>query len=522
MALLFLGSRVPVGAMPAQLEVQGNQIVTNAGCTVTLKGVDVDSLEYEANGFGSNPTGGGITATAAEAVTAWKANIIRLPLNQDYWFGCDGGGASYQALVDDIVNFCDANNAYVILDLHWSGATTVGATSPCGAGWGSANSLNNGHQLYMPDDNSVTFWASVASRYKNNPAVLFDLFNEPYDYQGDGWSVWLNGGTDTGVTPSFHTPGMKALMSSVRGTGANNLLVVGGLDYAYDLTGLVNNSCGGPCSLTDSGGGNGVMYASHIYPYKGSVPWTPADGNNKITVATGLFPVIISEFGENLTNNGGYSPDPDTNGTWDQTLLDWIDGNNTTSYHYAATAWDFHTSSSPDLLVNWQYTPTTYHGVPIYNWLSTPVPSCLAPTDTPTPGPCMAGGFTCTPTFTPTRTPTPTITPTATITLTPTVTATPNPGSFIPYPNPTDGKAPISFYYNVTGPATEVDLRIVTVANRTIFKDKKLLIGSGQHLYSLNWSGAGLNLANGLYYFVVSVKDNAQQTRRIMRVLVLR
>ncbi len=522
--LIFAFARVPAWAASAQLTVQGNQVIANGGCTVRLKGVDVDSLEYESDGFGSNPSGGGITASAAEAVTAWNANIIRLPLNQDYWFGCGGGGtngAAYQAMVDEIVNFCNANNAYVILDLHWSGATTIGATAPCGSPWGNANSLNNGHQLYMPDDNSVTFWSSVATRYANNPAVLFDLFNEPYDYQGNGWTVWFNGGTDTAVTPSFHTPGMKALMTAVRATGANNVLVIGGLDYAYDLSGVTSNSCGGPCSLVDSGGGNGVIYASHIYPYKGSNPWVPSDGNAKILTATQYFPVIISEFGENGSITG-YTPNPDTNGAWDQTLLNWINGSNISSYKFHATAWDFHTSSSPDLLVNWQYTPTTYHGVPVYNWLATPVAACVAATPTDTPGPCMAGGFTCTPSFTPTLTPTITITPTPTVTLTPTVTSTPNPGSLMPFPNPSDGQSPVSFYYNVTGPTTGIDLKVFTVANRLIFKDAGLDTSLGQHIYGLNWAQRNLHPANGLYYFLVTFHDNGQQTRQIMKELVIR
>src|SRR5208282_6891149 len=102
-------------------------------------------------------------------------------------FGCDGNTtAAYQGLVDNIVSVCSANNAYALLDLHWSG-TAASASPPClGAGWGSATGQQN-----MPDDNSVTFWSSVAARYANNPAVLFDLYNEPHD---DPWMTWRNGG----------------------------------------------------------------------------------------------------------------------------------------------------------------------------------------------------------------------------------------------------------------------------------------------------------------------------------------
>jgi len=36
-----------------------------------------------------------------------------------------------------------------------------------------------------PDaDHSPAFWASVAATFARDPGVIFDLFNEPYDYWG--------------------------------------------------------------------------------------------------------------------------------------------------------------------------------------------------------------------------------------------------------------------------------------------------------------------------------------------------
>ena len=46
----------------------------------------------------------------------------------------------------------------------------------------------------MPDRNSLTFWKDVAEIYKDHPAVLFDLYNEPHDVS---WDVWLKGGKVT-------------------------------------------------------------------------------------------------------------------------------------------------------------------------------------------------------------------------------------------------------------------------------------------------------------------------------------
>jgi len=412
--LLTLGNSVAM-ATSAQLitrvdAVNGGKILSaNSGCTVRLKGVDVDSLEY--NSTGDNV----ILNTVAEAVTAWNANVIRLPLSQDYWFGCGSNISNYQALVDGIVNFCLSNNAYVLLDLHWSGNQT-GSTDPCGAGWGNDHTLNSGHQLNMPDDNSVTFWSSVAARYANNPAVLFDLYNEPHD---DPWLTWRNGGTSGS---GFHTPGLQALLNTIRNTGANNVVVAGGLNWAYDLTGIVNNSCGSvPCALTETSTGNGIIYATHIYPWKGTgAYWTPTDGNTYIAVA-GQYPIFVGEFGEGGTTAAsatitGFTPDPDVNGAWMGTVLSWMD-----SLGISGTAWDMNTGSSPILITDWAYTPSAWEGVTVKSWLSNAVPVCNLPTYTPTSTdtPCMVNGNTCTPssTFTPTVTNTPTSTPTVTPTV---------------------------------------------------------------------------------------------------------
>jgi hypothetical protein len=84
----------------------------------------------------------------------------------------------------------------------------------------------------MPDANAVTFWTDVATRYANHPAVLFNIFNEPY---GVTWTVWRDGGDSNS---GYQTPGMQALLNTVRATGAHNIVVCGGLDWAYDLSGV--------------------------------------------------------------------------------------------------------------------------------------------------------------------------------------------------------------------------------------------------------------------------------------------
>ncbi|MEX2382316.1 MAG: cellulase family glycosylhydrolase [Opitutales bacterium] len=47
------------------------------------------------------------------------------------------------------------------------------------------------HHYRARREEDLDFWKDAAVRYKNNPAVLFDLINEPH---GTRREVWRNGG----------------------------------------------------------------------------------------------------------------------------------------------------------------------------------------------------------------------------------------------------------------------------------------------------------------------------------------
>ena len=90
----------------------------------------------------------------------------------------------------------------------------------------------------MPDrDHSLTFWQQVAASYANAPNVVFDLFNEPFpDSNQDtaaAWMCWRDGGSCAGV--AYTAAGMQELVNSVRGTGAQNVIMLGGVQYSNAL-----------------------------------------------------------------------------------------------------------------------------------------------------------------------------------------------------------------------------------------------------------------------------------------------
>ncbi len=309
---------------PPSLKVAGNRLKTSEGAAVRLEGVNIASLEWKAQGDN-------VLKSVAVAIDDWGANIIRLPLSQDRWFGKakeqNDGGAAYRKLVKQVVDAVAARKCYVILDLHWSDCNV----------WGQ-----NIGQHCMPDDNSLAFWEAVAPIYANHPAVLFGLYNEPF---GVSWEIWRNGGSVTENIGkgkvTYHTPGMQKLVDTIRSKGAKNVIVVGGLDWAYDLRGI-----GKGFALTDATGA-GILYDTHIYPWKRN--W-----DQYVTVVLEKHAVLVGECG---CESDGKNEDPKT---WAPKILDYIE-----KHQLNWTAWDLHPAAGPSLIKDWKYTPTPGWGVPV-------------------------------------------------------------------------------------------------------------------------------------------------------------
>jgi hypothetical protein len=176
------------------------------------------------------------------------------------------------------------------------------------------------------------------------------LYNEPHDVS---WDVWLHGGLikdtpnnrDEMATPqTYQAVGMQTMLDTVRATGANNLVVAGGLEWAYDFSGILAGR-----QLSDPNG-NGVVYANHCYDNKHeSVDTWIA----KMEQASAKLPVIVTEFGGNA---GPSRVVPSDN--WLLHVMRALD-----EHHWSWTAWDLHTSARPNLISDWDYTPTPRFGV---------------------------------------------------------------------------------------------------------------------------------------------------------------
>ena len=353
---------------PLPLKVVGTRILNSKDEPVLLRGVNAACLEWTSDGEGH------IVRSVKTAIRDWGVNVIRLPLAQDRWFGKapeqKDEGVTYRALVREVVDACATQSCYIILDLHWS---------DCGE-WGT-----NIAQHSMPDQNSVTFWKDCAAAYKNHPAVICDLYNEPHDVT---WEVWQKGGTITdkpntrrgGPPRTFDAVGMQKMLDTVRGTGAKNLVIVGGLDWAYDFSGILAGR-----QLSDPGG-NGVLYANHAYNNKGhSVETWIA----RMAEAAAKLPVIVAEYGgsggpQRRTGRFGV-PGSASSPTGDDWLLHVMQA--LQDHHWPWIAWDFHPAAGPTLISGWDYTPTPDFGVFVKQALAGTLPRYTPPVgaDIPTP-----------------------------------------------------------------------------------------------------------------------------------------
>jgi len=277
------------------IKVASNKFTDLSGNVLQLQGENVTGLtEGEPSMWDAfyNTT----VATWSSAKRSWQMNVIRLPLNESSWRtnATSRGGKKYQAILTAAVSNITAAGMYVILDLHW----------------GSPNNYNggvaNGQPGYLDADNSISFWSSVASAFKDNPAVIFELFNEPYADDASSWDstrlgLLKSGGTfkfydqvagkgapvDTGVT--FQVAGHQQLVNAIRATGATNVIL-----YSCPVWDSVPSQ-----SLA-------VMPTDPLNQLGATVHYAKGTNADYTNILNAGIPIVMTEF-YTMAGRGGYS-----------------------------------------------------------------------------------------------------------------------------------------------------------------------------------------------------------------------
>jgi len=301
-----------------RLATFGNRIVIAAtGKTILLRGVNRSGLEW------AEPDEDGFCSAAEMSraeiefiVRGWNCNILRLPLNQDWALNGRGGHSAddYLKDLDRVVRWAARAGAYTLLNLQW-----LDADRPFGG--------NRNFVAPLPNLQSCDFWHLLASRYRDEPAVLYDLFNEPHDclpddphplIREDGLLYPL---THRRVTTAEWHPWALRFIDVICSIHPDALIFVSGINWGYDLRGMPLNRAN-------------LVYSTHVYRNKGS-NWAGAFGALAATV-----PVFAGEW-------GGRGEDRE----WGQSLANYFD-----ALEMGWTAWSW--SNEPYLLT--RFSPTRF------------------------------------------------------------------------------------------------------------------------------------------------------------------
>lgn len=166
------------------LKVVGNKICDQNGTAVQLRGMSMFWSQWSAPYYNAS--------VVNNLADGWKMSIVRAAM------GIESGGYlsdpnGQKNMVKTIVNAAIAKGIYVIIDWHDHNATDHTAQSRA-------------------------FFKEMAQTYGNNPAVIFELYNEPTT---QSWS-------------SIKTYA-EAVIGDIRSTGAQNLVIVGNPTWSQDV-----------------------------------------------------------------------------------------------------------------------------------------------------------------------------------------------------------------------------------------------------------------------------------------------
>jgi hypothetical protein len=358
------------------LAVQGNRLVDGLGNPVQLRGANISGMEYSAV-FDNDLPWGFSGQPDFTQLAAWRLNAVRLPQNEAGWLGLSTttvpgtpvvfNAATYQAALQASVAAANAAGLYVILDLHWS---APGQFTP------------TGQNPMLDVDNSLAYWTSMAETFKDNPAVIFELFNEPYIFNGsqpsgafaaatndipdpaanaiirDGGTASAYFGLDTGtyggtkveVPYTWQAAGYQTVINAIRATGATNVILLGGNRWDNELTWWTQNPPLDPLNQL-----GGVLHAyPGAWPYNAVTNTAATDA--MLAPIAASYPIVVTELGDEVGSN----PAP-----YAAAMLAWID-----LHGYSVTAWTWNDWGGANTLIQdtTLYTPTAGLGQTYHDW----------------------------------------------------------------------------------------------------------------------------------------------------------
>ncbi|MGW9438747.1 cellulase family glycosylhydrolase [Streptomyces sp. NPDC055607] len=328
---------IPASGAP-ELGVVGNELVDQNGAVRRLLGVNRSGGEFmcvQGHGFFDGP----VDDASIGAIADWKANAVRIPLNEECWLGLDNvkpeyRGAHYVAAVGELVTRVLAHGMTPVVELHWTHGRYTGNSAGCSDVHASCQKPMPGAR-YTP-----AFWTSVANTFKHDRRIVFDLFNEPYPDRAtptaaQAWSCWRDGGTCPGI--GYEVAGMQDLVDAVRATGAKNLALVPGIAYSNDLSQWLAHA------PTDPAGN--LAAAWHVYNFNSCS--TETCWNDTLAPVAARVPLLAGEIGENTCGHA-----------FVDRVMKWFDDRGLSYLGWTWNTWDC--GSGPALISAYDGTPTAF------------------------------------------------------------------------------------------------------------------------------------------------------------------
>jgi hypothetical protein len=242
----------PPSQSPPSLHTEGRMLKTAAGAEVRLRGLNVCSFEFDALGanWQLSADGGSALLDVLADPKRWNANVVRLPVNQE-WFLTDG---AYVERVEHAIDAAAIRNLYVILDVQWERGQR---TEPY-----HLNILKE--PTFGEGNTTEAFWLAASGRFANRTNLLFDLINEPHDVPFER------------LHASF-----QRLIDNIALVAPQTVIIAGGPNWAHSVEPYRTRPLRGQ-----------VLYSAHQYlPYD-----TPAQFETHFLRTAQNLPVIIGEF----------------------------------------------------------------------------------------------------------------------------------------------------------------------------------------------------------------------------------
>jgi len=231
-----------------QLAVDGNRLVNKDGKPVQLRGM---SYFWNVAGEASGYYNANVVKWLADD---WKITVIRsaMTVNVTWGSGYIKDPAKNKAQVENIVDAAIANGIYAIIDWHIEGANDY-------------------------ETEAKTFFTEMATKYKNYPNVIYEIYNEPTTQTWASLKSYMQNVTD-----------------AIRAVDTKNPIVIGTPSWSKDVH----------LATADPINGENLLYALHFYA---NAKDHQAPLRTKATTALNNGKALfVTEFGT-CNSNGGAS-----------------------------------------------------------------------------------------------------------------------------------------------------------------------------------------------------------------------